>query len=69
MVESLDEDPSLTPLVVLVIAMVGDVVSITRVLFTAKEPAAPIVGSVRVASFKAVSFIVPELSASELVST
>ena len=46
-VASLVVDPSLTPVVVLVIAMVGDTVSITMSLLTAKEPAAPIAGSVK----------------------
>ena len=49
-VASLVVDPSLTPVVVLVIAMVGDTVSITMSLLTAKEPAAPIAGSVKVAA-------------------
>ena len=62
-------EPSLTPVVVLVIATVGDVVSISMSLLTAKEPAAPIAGSVRVAAFNAASFIVPEFRASGLVAT
>ena len=68
-VASLVVEPSLTPVVVLVIATVGDVVSITIALLTTKEPAAPIAGSVKVALFNAASFIVPEFSASEVVAT
>ena len=43
--------------------------TITMSLLTAKEPAAPIAGSVKVAAFNAASFMVPELRASELVAT
>ena len=62
-------EPSLTPVVVVVIATVGDVVSISMSLLTAKEPAAPIAGSVKVPAFNAASFIVPEFRASEVVAT
>ena len=43
--------------------------TITMALLTAKEPAAPIAGSVKVAAFNAASFMVPELRTSELVAT
>ena len=68
-VESLVVEPSLTPLVVLAIIIPGVVVSITIALFTAKEPAAPIAGSVKVPAFNAASFIDPEFSASGVVAT
>ena len=62
-------EPSLTPVVVVVIATVGDVVSISMSLLTAKEPAAPIAGSVKVPAFNAASLIVPEFNTSAFMST
>ena len=58
-----------TPLVVLVIVIVGGVVSTTNALLAPREPAAPGLAKVRVASLDAASLIVPEFSAKELEST
>ena len=47
---------------------VGEEVSMTIALFAPKELVAPGLASVKVALFNAVSFIVPEFKASELVA-
>ena len=61
--------PSLTPLVLLVIAMVGTVVSTTIALLSPSEPLAPGLDKVKVALFNAASLTVPEFKVSEFVET
>ena len=65
--ESLVLLPSVTPLVVLVIEIVSIVESIINALLAPREPAAPGLAKVSVATFRAVSLILPEFKARDEV--